>query len=81
LRLAAVVVLSRRASRGALLRPLPAGGVVRHLRPSQAYARTRPGWREFERRLARLPGFMLDRGAQPRARVAALRAVLRTASG
>jgi hypothetical protein len=65
--LAAVVVLSaQRALGSSPLRSLDGASVLRVLRDSQAYARTRPGWKTFERNVARLPAYRLSRGAHPR---------------
>jgi len=65
--LTAVIVLSsRRATSAPLLRPLGSAGMLRALRASQGYARLRTGWQTFERNLARLPAYLLERGAHPR---------------
>jgi energy-coupling factor transporter ATP-binding protein EcfA2 len=77
-RLGAVVVLSaRRAKARPVLRGLGRAGVMAALRASQGYARAQPGWRTFERNIARLPGYLLERGAHPRDGAAALRDALR----
>jgi hypothetical protein len=81
-RLAAVVVLSPRpAKSAAALRPLGGAALLRALRVSQGYARTRPGWPRFERNIARLPAYLLERGAHPRDGAAALRELLRARRG
>jgi hypothetical protein len=62
LRIVAAVVLStRRARRGAGLVPLTNKQLRRVLRTEQSYAVARPGWQEFERRVLHVGGFRLDR--------------------
>jgi hypothetical protein len=67
-RLAAVVVLSKRRARGGrgpLLEPMSAAARDRALRDTQPFAAGQPGWREFRRRVSRLPAYLLARGAHP----------------
>jgi hypothetical protein len=75
-----VVVLSRRCARtNAALQPLSRSAMLRALRSTQPYGRTRPGWQTFERNLARVPAYVLERCEHPRDGVAALRTLLRGA--
>lgn len=80
LRIAGVVVLSaRRGKSGTLLRTLRRAEVLASLRGSQGYARHQPAWDRFERKIGRLPGYVLRRGNHPREGAAALRAILDSA--
>jgi hypothetical protein len=73
-----VVLLSaRRATTDTALLPLSRSAMLRALRSTQPYGRTRPGWQTFERNLARVPAYVLQRGEHPRDGAAALRTILR----
>ena len=77
-RLVAVVVLSRKVSRGGnLMRELPARELSRALDRDQPYARSRPFWRMLRASLRRLPKFRLERGAVAADTATALAALLR----
>jgi len=76
-RLVAVVVLSRKVSRGGgLVHELPARELLRVLDRDQPYARSRPAWRTLRAALRRLPTFRLERGAAPADTATALAALL-----
>jgi hypothetical protein len=73
-KLVAVVSLSkRRASNGALLRPLDPGRVRALLAGHQPYAAGQPGWREFLDRMQAVPLVELRRGPEPADAVIELR--------
>jgi hypothetical protein len=77
--LVAVVVLSRKVSRGgSLMRELPVRELLRALDRDQPYARSRPLWRTLRAGLRRLPMFRLERGAAAADTAAALAALLRS---
>jgi hypothetical protein len=77
LELVGVVFLSARSARTtALLRRLPKRDAIERLSNEQAYGRTTPRWREFQRRLIALGGYELQRGAHPRDGANALRGLL-----
>jgi hypothetical protein len=72
----ALVFLSARPADGELLRPLSASRALSRLATEQAYARSRPEWPRFCRRMAALPAFELRRGKHPAQAVDALQSLL-----
>jgi len=78
-RIEAVVFLSRRRRRGALLVALSAPAMLRRLRALQPYAVAAASWPAFERSLRGVAAFELGRGAHPAASVDALRTFLESA--
>jgi hypothetical protein len=78
LRLVGVVLLTGQpAGNRPLLAPLQTARMRRELRRLQPYARGRPEWSGFERRVAELPAFELSRARRPADAVDALRRLLR----
>jgi hypothetical protein len=78
LRLVGVVLLTGEpAGSGPLLAPVQAVRMRRELRRLQPYARGRPEWSDFERRIAALPAYALARAKRPVDGVDALRRLLR----
>ena len=78
-RVSAVVFLSRRRRRGALLVAVSASAMLRRLRALQPYAVAATSWPAFERSLRGVGAFELGRGEHPAASVAALRTLLESA--
>lgn len=77
LRLAATVFLSRRrAGRRRALRALDRAELLARLRREQPYAAAKPNWRDFERRVLRVPAFELRRSEHPDVAVGLLRGLL-----
>lgn len=74
----AVVFLSarKRSGRQPLLHRLPTSTLLPRLDRAQRYAAQQPGWREFRRRIARLPAYELRRDGHPQAAVEELRLLL-----
>ena len=77
LELAAIVFLSRRtAAPGNPLEAIGRRALLARLRREQPYAANLPEWREFERRIARVPAYELRRLPHPDDSVAELRTLL-----
>jgi len=72
---AAVLLSARSANSPARLVPLPTARLRKLMRQEQKYAASQPGWSEFERRLLRAGGYLLER-APPADHIAVLRALL-----
>lgn len=74
----AVVFLSarKRSARQPLLQRLPTATLLQRLDRQQRYAAQQPGWRDFRRRIAHLPGYELRRDSHPQAAVEELRTLL-----
>jgi hypothetical protein len=76
-RLAAVVALSARPARGALLQPMERAELLAWLRREQPHARAQSTWKAFCRAASRVPAYRLMRGATPADTARALRGLLR----
>jgi hypothetical protein len=73
---AVIVVAARSATGGSLLMPLRRAHIIEELTKGQRYAVNQPGWKDFIRRVARLPAFELHRGDTPADSAAALSELL-----
>jgi hypothetical protein len=77
LQIGAVIFLSSKtAGTGPLLRPLSKSTLLAELAKAQAYAANQPEWPMFKKRIGRLPGFELRRGAHPIEAAEALQGLL-----
>jgi hypothetical protein len=76
LRIRALVFLSPRMTRKALLQPLEAGQALRRLEASQRYGARQPGWPRFRAHCRQLPAYLLARGSSPQEGVAQLARLL-----
>jgi hypothetical protein len=74
---AVVLLTTRPAGKGSLLRPVPTAKALARLQSLQPYAAAQPSWPRFLKQAAKLPYWELRRGSHPGEAAVALKALLR----